>query len=38
MNFVQPLQDALSTSLSYLPQLLGAVVILMVGSLVAKVL
>ena len=38
MNFVQPLQDALSTFLSYLPQLLGAVVILIVGYLVAKVL
>ena len=38
MNFVQPPQDALSTFLSYLPQLLGAVVILIVGSLVAKVL
>ena len=38
MNFVQPLQDTLSTFLSYLPQLLGAVVILIVGYLVAKVL
>ena len=38
MNLVQPLQDALSTFLSYLPQVLGAVAILVVGYLVAKVL
>jgi small-conductance mechanosensitive channel len=35
---VQPLQDALSTFLTYLPQLVGAVVILLVGYLVAKLL
>ncbi len=38
MNLVQPLQDALSTFLTYLPQLVGAVVILIVGYLVAKTL
>ncbi|MDP8926764.1 MAG: hypothetical protein M3M97_07625 [Actinomycetota bacterium] len=38
MNLVQPLQDALSTFLTYLPQLAGAVVILLVGYLVAKLL
>jgi small-conductance mechanosensitive channel len=35
---VQPLQDALSTFLTYLPQFVGAVVILLVGYLVAKLL
>ena len=34
----QPLQDALSTFLSYLPQLIGAIVILIVGYIVAKIL
>src|ERR671929_716557 len=34
----QPLQDALSTFLSYIPQLIGAIVILIIGYLVAKVL
>src|ERR687890_2667711 len=34
----QPLQNALSTFLSYLPQLIGAIVILIVGYIVAKVL
>ncbi len=38
MNLVQPLQDPLSTFLTYLPQLVGAVVILIVGYLVAKTL
>ena len=38
MNLVQPLQEALSTFLTYLPQLVGAVVILIVGYLVAKIL
>jgi small-conductance mechanosensitive channel len=37
-TFVQPLQNALSTFLSYLPQLLGAIVILIIGYIVAKVL
>ena len=34
----QPLQNALSTFLSYLPQLIGAIVILFIGYVVAKVL
>ena len=34
----QPLQDALSAFFSYLPQLIGAIVILIVGYLVARVL
>src|SRR5215212_2652287 len=34
----QPLQDALSTFFSYLPQLVGAVIILIIGYIVAKVL
>src|SRR5918995_4176713 len=34
----QPLQNALSTFLSYLPQLVGALIILIVGYIVAKVL
>src|ERR671916_3331534 len=34
----QPLQNALSTFLSYLPQLIGAIVILIVGYIVAKIL
>src|SRR5215210_3504352 len=34
----QPLQDALSTFLSYLPQLIGAIVILIIGYIVARVL
>src|ERR671912_352152 len=34
----QPLQNALSTFLSYIPQLIGAVVILIIGYIVAKVL
>ena len=34
----QPLQNALSTFLSYLPQLIGAIVILIIGYIVAKVL
>ena len=34
----QPLQNALSTFLSYLPQLIGAIVILIIGYVVAKVL
>ena len=31
----QPLQNALSTFLSYLPQLIGAIVILIIGYIVA---
>src|SRR5215211_5774293 len=34
----QPLQNALSTFLSYIPQLIGALLILIVGYIVAKVL
>ncbi|MCA1729790.1 MAG: hypothetical protein LC751_10410, partial [Actinobacteria bacterium] len=34
----QPLQEALSAFLSYIPQLIGAVVILIIGYLVARVL
>ena len=34
----QPLQDALSTFLNYLPQLIGAIVILIVGYIIARVL
>ena len=38
MDIFQPLQDALSTFLSFLPQLIGAIVILIIGYIVAKVL
>jgi small-conductance mechanosensitive channel len=34
----EPLQNALSTFLSYIPQLIGAIVILIIGYIVAKVL
>src|ERR687886_1438282 len=34
----QPLQDAIGVFLSYIPQLIGAIVILIVGYIVAKVL
>src|ERR671917_759875 len=34
----QPLQNALSTFLSYLPQLVGAIVILIIGYIVARIL
>src|ERR671921_2199499 len=34
----EPLQNALSTFLSYIPQLIGAIVILVIGYIVAKVL
>src|SRR5918997_2691612 len=34
----QPLQNALSTFLSYIPQLIGALIILIVGYIVAKAL
>ena len=37
-TLVQPLQNALSTFLSFLPQLVGAIVILIIGYIVAKVL
>src|SRR5947209_7778323 len=38
MNLLQPLQDAVGTFLNYLPQLIGAIVILVVGYIIAKVL
>ncbi len=34
----QPLENALSTFLSYIPQLIGALIILIIGYIVAKVL
>ena len=34
----QPLQDALSPFLSYIPQLIGAIIILIVGYIIARVL
>jgi hypothetical protein len=37
-TLVQPLQNALSTFLSYLPQLVGAIVILIIGYIVARIL
>src|SRR5215217_7932472 len=37
-TLLQPLQNALSTFLSYLPQVVGAIIILIIGYIVAKVL
>jgi small-conductance mechanosensitive channel len=37
-TLLQPLQNALSTFLSYLPQLVGVIIILIIGYIVAKVL
>jgi hypothetical protein len=37
-TLVQPLQNVLSTFLSFLPQLVGAIIILIIGYIVAKVL
>jgi len=37
-TLLQPLQNALSTFLSYLPQLVGAIIILIIGYIVAKAL
>lgn len=37
-TLLQPLQNALSTFLSFLPQLVGAIVILIIGYIVARVL
>src|SRR5829696_1877365 len=37
-TLLQPLQNALSTFLSYLPQLVGTIIILIIGYIVAKVL
>ena len=38
MNIIQPLEDALAVFLSYIPQLIAAIIILIVGYLIAKVL
>ena len=38
MDLLGPLENALSTFLSYLPQLVGALIILIIGYIVAKVL
>src|SRR4028118_1925899 len=38
MDILQSLQDALSTFLSFVPQLIGAIVILIIGYIVAKIL
>ena len=38
MNLLQPLQDALGAFLSYIPQLIGAIIILIVGYIVGKLL
>ncbi len=38
MNLLQPLQEAIGTFLAYIPQLIGAIIILIVGYIVAKVL
>jgi small-conductance mechanosensitive channel len=37
-TIIQPLQDALNAFLTFIPQLVGAIVILIVGYLVAKIL
>lgn len=36
MDILQPLQDAFGTFLNYIPQLLGALVVLLIGYIVAK--
>ena len=38
MNILQPLEDALAVFLSYIPQHIGAIMILIVGYIIAKVL
>jgi hypothetical protein len=38
MNVLQSLQNALSTFFEYIPQFIGAIIILVVGYIVAKVL
>ncbi len=38
MNILQPLEDALAVFLSYIPQLIGAIIVLIVGYIIAKVL
>src|ERR671933_62947 len=38
MDLLGPLENALSTFLSYLPQLVGAIIILIIGYIVAKIL
>lgn len=37
MDFIKPFQDAFSTLLSYVPRLVGALVILIIGYIVAKI-
>ncbi len=37
-TLLQPLQNALSAFLSFLPQLVGAIIILIIGYIVAKIL
>ena len=37
-TLLQPLQNVLSTFLSFLPQLVGAIIILIIGYIVAKIL
>ena len=38
MNLLQPLENALGVFLSYIPQLIGAIIILIVGYIIAKIL
>ena len=38
MNIVQPFQDAFGTLLKYAPRLLGAVIVLFIGYLIAKII
>ncbi|HZB83916.1 MAG TPA: mechanosensitive ion channel [Rubrobacteraceae bacterium] len=38
MNLLQPLENALGVFLSYIPQIIGAIIILVVGYIIAKVL
>ena len=38
MNLLQPLENAISVFLSYIPQIIGAIIILIVGYIIAKVL
>jgi small-conductance mechanosensitive channel len=38
MNLLQPLQDALGVFLSYIPQIIGAIIILIVGYIIGKIL
>jgi len=38
MNILQPLEDAVGVFLSYIPQIIGAIIILIVGYIIGKVL